>query len=90
MLASLVVKKTAAEVWEAVRSLWIDGKAVRNARTQRLRFEFESIQFREGEFVNDFTMHLGSLVAALGTLGEEIKEQQVVLKWSWVIPKHLS
>jgi hypothetical protein len=90
MLASLVVKKTAAEVWEAVRSLWIDGKAVRNARTQRLRFEFESIQFREGEFVNDFTMRLGSLVAALGTLGEEIKEQQVVLKRSWVIPKHLS
>jgi hypothetical protein len=70
--------------------LWIEGEAVWNARTQWLRFEFESIQFREGEFVNDFTMRLGSLVAALGTLGEEIKEQQVVLKRSWVVPKHLS
>jgi hypothetical protein len=35
-------------------------------------------------------MLLGSLVAVLGTLGEEIKEQQVVQKLLRVIPKHLS
>jgi hypothetical protein len=90
MLASLAVKKTAAEAWEAVRSLWIGSEAVRNARTQRLRSEFESIRFKEGEVINDFTMCLGSLVIALGTLGEEIKEQQVVQKLLRVIPKHLS
>jgi hypothetical protein len=39
---------------------------------------FESIRFKEGESVDDFTMRLGSLVAALGMLEEEIKEQQVV------------
>jgi hypothetical protein len=32
MLASLVVKATAAEAWEAVRSLRIGDDAVRNAR----------------------------------------------------------
>jgi hypothetical protein len=35
-------------------------------------------------------MRLGSLVAKLGTLGEVIKEQQVVQKLLRVIPKHLS
>jgi hypothetical protein len=35
-------------------------------------------------------MHLGSLVTELGTLGEVIKEQQVVQKLLWVILKHLS
>jgi hypothetical protein len=35
-------------------------------------------------------MRLGSLVAALGTLGEEIKEQYVVQKLLHVIPKRLS
>jgi hypothetical protein len=78
MLALLAVKKTAAEAWEAVRSLQIDSEAVRNVRTQRLRSEFESIRFKEGESVNDFTMRLGSLVAALGTLGEEIKDQGTI------------
>jgi hypothetical protein len=52
--------------------------------------EFESIRFKEGEFVDDFTMHLGNLVAALGTLGKEIKEQEVVPKLLQVIPKHIS
>jgi hypothetical protein len=90
MLVSLAVKATAAEAWEAVRSLQIGSEAVRNARAQRLRMEFESIRFKEGESIDDFTMRLGSLVAALGTLGEVIKEQQVLQKLLRVVPKHLS
>jgi hypothetical protein len=81
MLASLAMKATAAEAWEAVRSLRIGSEAVRNMRAQRLRTEIESIRF---------TMPLGSLVAALGTLGEVIKEQQVVQKLLRIVPKHLS
>jgi hypothetical protein len=90
MLALLTVKATAAEAWEALRSLRIGSEAVQNARAQRLRTEFESIRFKEGETVDDFTMHLGSLVTELGTLGEVIKEQQVVQKLPQVVPKHLS
>jgi hypothetical protein len=78
MLASLAVKATAVEAWEVVRSLQIGNEAVRNARAQWLRTEFESIRFKEGETVDDFTMRLGSLVGELGTLGEVIKEQQAV------------
>jgi transposase InsO family protein len=89
-LASLSVKATAAEAWEAVRSLWIGSEAVRNARAKLLRTEFESIHFKEGETIDDFTMRLGSLVAELGTLREVIKEQHVVQKLLRVIPKHLS
>jgi hypothetical protein len=89
MLASLAVKATTAEAWEAVRSLRIGNEVVRNARAQRLRTEYESIRFKEGETIDDFTMRLGSLVAKLGTLGEVIKEQQVVQKLLRVIPKHL-
>jgi hypothetical protein len=90
MLESLAVKKSVAEAWEVVMSLRIGSDAVRNVRIQRLRAEFESIRFKEGESVDDFTMRPSSLVAALATLGEEIKEQQVVQKLLHVIPKHLS
>jgi hypothetical protein len=90
MLASLMVKATAAEAWETVRSLRIGSEAVRNARAHRLKTEFESICFKEGETVNDFTMRLGSLVTELGTLGEVIKEQQIVQKQLRVVPKHPS
>jgi hypothetical protein len=90
MLALLAVKATATEAWEVVRSLRIDSEAVWNVRVQRLRTEFESICFKEGETVNDFTMRLGSLVTKLGTLGEVIKDQQVVQKLLRIVPKHLS
>jgi hypothetical protein len=70
--------------------LRIGSEAVRNVRAQQLRTEFENIRFKEGETVDDFTMRLGSLVTELDTLGEVIKEQQVVQKLPWVIPKHLS
>jgi hypothetical protein len=90
MLASLAVKDTTAEVWEAVRSLRIGNEAVRNTRAQRLRMEIESIRFKEGEPVDDFTIRLGSLVAELDTLREVIKEQQVVQKLLRVIPRHHS
>jgi hypothetical protein len=90
MLASLAVKATTAEAWEAVRSLRIGNEVVQNARAQRLRTEYESIRFKEGETIDDFTMRLGSLVAELGTLREVIKEQQVVQKLLRVVPKHLS
>jgi hypothetical protein len=69
MLALLAVKKIVAEAWEAVRSLQIGSEAIWNARTQRLRSEFESIQFKERESVDDFTMRLDSLVTML-TLSE--------------------
>jgi hypothetical protein len=90
MLASLAVKATAVEAWEVVMSLRIGNEAVQNVRAQRLRTEFESICFKEGETVDDFTMRLGSLVAKLGTLGEVIKELQVVQKLLRVVSKHLS
>jgi hypothetical protein len=90
MLASLAVKATTEEACEAVMSLCIGSKAVRNARAQRLRTEFEIIHFKEGETVDDFTMRLGSLVAELGTLREVIKEQQVVQKLLWIVPNHHS
>jgi hypothetical protein len=90
MLASLAVKVTPVEAWEVVRSLRIGSEVVCNARAQRLRTEFKSIRFKEGETVDDFTMRLSSLVGELGTLGEVIKEQQVVQKLLRVVLKHLS
>jgi hypothetical protein len=90
ILASLAVKATTAEAWEEVRSLRIGSEVVRNAMAQRLRMEFKSTRFKEGESIDDFAMRLGSLVTTLGTLGEVIKEQHVVQKLLRVVPKHLS
>jgi hypothetical protein len=70
----LFLQKVGVTVVEVIKSLKISSEAIWNVRTQRLWAEIESIRFKEGESVDDFTMCLGSLVTTLGTLGEEIKE----------------
>jgi hypothetical protein len=56
MVASLGVKETATEAWEAVKSMRIGNEVVRTAKAQRLCLEFEGISFKEGESVDDFSM----------------------------------
>lgn len=90
MVATLGMKDTTTEAWEAVKSMRIGSESVRKTKAQRLRREFESIRFNNGESVDDFTIRLGNLVAALSTVGETIPESKVFEKLLRVAPKRLS
>lgn len=74
MMASLAVKRTAKEAWEAVRTMRVGTDRVRKGKAQQLRREFETISFRDGEKVDDFALRLSNLVTSLATLGEPIDE----------------
>jgi hypothetical protein len=56
---------------------------------QCLLKEYENVTFRNGESVNDFTMHINGLIASLRELGEEMEDSRVVRKILHVIPKKL-
>ena len=58
MKAGLVVKKTAKEAWEAVKSMRVGDDRVKAASVQRLWKEYENVVFRNGESVGDFAMHI--------------------------------
>jgi hypothetical protein len=90
MWASVAVKDTSHEAWEATKNLRVGSSAVRNAKAQRLRREFESITFRDGEAVDDFCLRMSNLVAALASVEEEIPEPVQVAKLLRVVPKRLA
>ncbi|CAN6234641.1 unnamed protein product [Urochloa humidicola] len=90
MVASLAAKETALEAWKAVKTMRIGSESVRKTKAQRLRREFESIRFKDGESVDDFMVRLQNLVAALGTVGETMEPNKVVEKLLRVVPKRLS
>jgi hypothetical protein len=90
MWASVAVKETSHEAWEAIKNLRVGSSAVRNAKAQRLRREFESITFRDGEAVDDFCLRMSNLVAALASVEEEIHELVQVAKLLRVVPKRLA
>jgi hypothetical protein len=90
MWAVIAVKETTTEVWEAIKNMRVGSEALRDAKAQRLQREFESIEFRDGEHVDDFCLRLSNLVAALATVSEVILEKTVVKKLLQVAPKRLA
>lgn len=78
MVAALAAKDTTLEVWNSVKDMRIGSEAVRKTKVQRLRREFESIKFKDGESVDNFMFMVGlpNLVAVLGMVGETIKSNK--------------
>ncbi|CAN6309838.1 unnamed protein product [Urochloa humidicola] len=89
MVASLAAKNSALEAWNVVKERRIGSEQVQKTEAQRLLREFENIRFNGGEGVDDFTLRLQNIVAALETVGETIPPRRVVEKLLRVVPKSL-
>ena len=74
------------EAWDAVKTMRIGADRVKEVNAQKLLKEFENIQFKEGESVDDFGMRITNLVGNLKTLGETIDDLRVVKKFLRVVP----
>jgi hypothetical protein len=86
MWQTLGRKSTVKEAWEAVKTMRVGADRVKEVNAQRLLKEFENIQFKEGESVDDFGMRITNLVGNLKTLGETIADVRVVKKFLHVVP----
>lgn len=85
MLATLAVKDTAKQAWDAIELMSIGVERVREAIAQKLRKELEDISFKDGESVDAFAMRITGLVNNLCTLGDAIVEEKVVKKFLQVV-----
>ncbi|WVZ56469.1 hypothetical protein U9M48_006990 [Paspalum notatum var. saurae] len=73
--ATLAVKETANEAWAAVKTMRVGVDRVKNASKQRLTKEFENLQWKDGESVDDFAVRVNPR--------EEVKDGRVVRKVQW-------
>jgi len=89
MVPSLVAKGSALEAWKAIKERRIGNDSVQKVKAQRLRKELETMKFKPGESVDDFTERLENLVAALETLGEVVTTRRTVEKLLRAAPKAL-
>ena len=89
MVASLAAKGTALEAWNAVKERRVSSDQVQRTEAQRLLREFENMRFNAGEGVDDYTLRLQNIVAALETVGETIPPRRVVEKLLRTVPKSL-
>jgi hypothetical protein len=68
----------------------IGADRVKEVNIQKLLKEFENIEFKEGESVEDFGMRITNLVANIKSLGEPLEDTCVVKKFLRVVPPRLN
>jgi hypothetical protein len=86
MHAGLAHKESAAYAWEAIL---MGGNRIKEATTDKLRHNFEDLQFKAGECVEDFSLHASMLANQLRALGNKISVKVVIKKILRSVPKHL-
>lgn len=62
MWQTLGGKKSVKEAWEAVKTMRLGADCVKDVNAQKLSKEFENLQFKEGEMIDDFGMRITNLV----------------------------
>lgn len=86
VLLSLAEKKMAREAWDAIKTVCLGAEKINKARAQALKPEFESLNMKETEQLDDFCMRLNGLVTNIRVLGENVEEAYVVKKLLRTMP----
>ena len=78
MRVSLIRKGTAKRAWDAIKTERVGVDRIRKAKATTLSRDFDALEFRDGESVDDFTHRLTSIVSELTILGDPPQESTVV------------
>jgi hypothetical protein len=89
MHQSLGAKTTAKEAWDNLKTMRTGSGLVKRVKIQQLRQEYELLEFKEGEGVDDFLLRLTTLVTHLKELGQQM-EVDIVAKFLCVVPPRLA
>jgi hypothetical protein len=88
MVASLADKPTTKDAWDSITATHVGLNRARMVTVQKLHPEWECLTFWPKEDVDDFALHLSSLVQQLVRHDDsDIDEQKAVEKYLRVVPK---
>nr|GEX72333.1 hypothetical protein [Tanacetum cinerariifolium] len=86
LLLSISEKKSAKEPWEALKTMFMRADKVKTARIQTLKAEFESLNMKEMEGVDEFAVKVSNIVSTMRALGDTVEESYVVKKLLREVP----
>ncbi|XBJ28325.1 hypothetical protein VPH35_005449 [Triticum aestivum] len=89
LLLQVAAKKTAPEVWAALKARFVGADRVRAARLGTLRGEFELLSMASGDTLDEFAGKLGAMVAHFAGLGETLEDAALVKKLLDCVPDRL-
>jgi hypothetical protein len=79
---------TTKKAWEKLKTMRLSDERIGAARAQQLRREYDLLEFRDGETVEEFTLRLKRMVSQLVVLGDAIQEEAVKKYLRIVVEKY--
>ncbi|XP_023736152.1 uncharacterized protein LOC111884051 [Lactuca sativa] len=86
LLLSLSEKQMAKEAWDALKTMYLGVDRVKTARVQTLKIEFEALNMKESEIVDEFSVKIYNIVSNIRALGDKVEEAYVVKKMLRAVP----
>ncbi|XP_023772785.1 uncharacterized protein LOC111921434 [Lactuca sativa] len=80
-------KKTTKEVWDSLKSRFVGVERVQKARLRVLKSEFEALQMKETETVDDYTGKISAMISKFGSAGEILEDEELVRKLFDTLPE---
>jgi hypothetical protein len=80
MVPMIAKKEMAKEAWDTITTMRVGDDHVKKATVQQLRRKFDLATFDDGETVEDYTLRLSGMATHLATLGEEVKDGEIIAK----------
>ncbi|XP_066387635.1 uncharacterized protein [Miscanthus floridulus] len=90
MQGAISNKATAKISWEALKKTHLGVDRVRLAKANTLRREFDSLKFKDGESVDDFSIRITDLANQLVVLDNGYTEPEIMRKFLWATPPRYS
>ena len=85
-LVMIAEKQTAKEAWEALKTMHLGDDRIKEARVQTLKSEFEKLQMKESESVDDFALRLTTIINGIRALGEKFEDTYAIKKFLRAVP----
>jgi hypothetical protein len=86
MVLTIAKKETAKEAWDVIVTMRVGDDHMKKATAQQLRWKFNLATFDDGETVENYALRLSGMAAHLATLGEEVKDGEIVVKMLQSLP----
>ncbi|XP_023749953.1 uncharacterized protein LOC111898254 [Lactuca sativa] len=80
MLAQATKKKTSKEVWDSLKSRYVGAERVQKARLQVLKSEFEALQMKEIETIDEYAGKISAMISKFGSAGAILEDEELVRK----------
>ncbi|KAM0843113.1 hypothetical protein ACQ4PT_057927 [Festuca glaucescens] len=86
LIPLIAEKKTSAEAWETIKTNRLGDDHIKEVRVQALKSEFDRLQMKDTESVDDFALRMKTITNEIRLLGEKFEESNAVRKFLQAVP----